>query len=161
VHTAREGELPYPQRAIRTKDFLYIVNFEPDRWPMGDPRGMDNSDAAPLPYHDLQWKHFVAYPDMDASPTKAWMIHHRNEDNVQLLYRLAFDKRPYEELYDLRSDPDYMVNVAEDAAYAGMRRELHDRLMRVLSENNDPRVTENPCRYEHAPYAGPLQPFQK
>ena len=33
----REGGLPYPQRALRTDDFLYIYNFEPDRWPMGDP----------------------------------------------------------------------------------------------------------------------------
>ena len=37
---AREGMLPYPQRAIRTQDYLYIVNFEPDRWPMGGPNGV-------------------------------------------------------------------------------------------------------------------------
>eukprot|EP01043_Picozoa_sp_COSAG02_P057084 COSAG02_NODE_6872_length_3314_cov_59.485226_2_plen_142_part_00 len=42
VAAAREGFLPYPQRCLRTKDYLYIVNFEPERWPMGDPRGLDD-----------------------------------------------------------------------------------------------------------------------
>ena len=47
---AREGNLPYPQRAIRTDDFLYIHNFEPDRWPAGDPYGLDDDDAPPPPW---------------------------------------------------------------------------------------------------------------
>ena len=38
---ARKGLLPYPQRGLREHKFLYIVNFEPDRWPMGDPKGLD------------------------------------------------------------------------------------------------------------------------
>ena len=38
VAAARDGNLPYPQRALRTQDFLYIRNFAPDRWPMGSPR---------------------------------------------------------------------------------------------------------------------------
>ena len=42
-HTvSREGGLPYPIRAIRTDDFLYIHNFAPDRWPAGDPGGLDD-----------------------------------------------------------------------------------------------------------------------
>ena len=28
----------YPVRAIRTKEWLYIKNYEPDRWPAGNPR---------------------------------------------------------------------------------------------------------------------------
>ena len=39
---ARKGMLPYPQRALRERDFLYIINFEPDRWPMGDPEGLES-----------------------------------------------------------------------------------------------------------------------
>ncbi len=41
---------------------------------------------------------FAAYADFDASPTKAWMIHHREELDVEPLYDLAFGKRPREEL---------------------------------------------------------------
>ncbi|MEM9644062.1 MAG: sulfatase, partial [Planctomycetota bacterium] len=36
VDAAREGYLPYPQRAIRNDSHLYIINFEPGRTPMGD-----------------------------------------------------------------------------------------------------------------------------
>jgi uncharacterized sulfatase len=37
-HThARPDNLGYPSRAIRTKNFLYIMNLKPERWPMGNP----------------------------------------------------------------------------------------------------------------------------
>lgn len=29
--------------------------------------------------------------------------------------------------------------------------------MGLLRENDDPRLVESPCRFEHAPYAGPLE----
>ena len=45
VAAAREGYLPYPSRAIRTADFLYIRNFAPDRWPLGSPDGAIGDDA--------------------------------------------------------------------------------------------------------------------
>ena len=35
VAIARPGNLPYPMRALRTDRFLYIRNFEPERYPMG------------------------------------------------------------------------------------------------------------------------------
>ncbi len=41
VENARADFMPYPQRAIRTHDFLYIINFKPDRWPLGDPYRLD------------------------------------------------------------------------------------------------------------------------
>lgn len=152
VGAAREGNLPYPQRAIRTRDFLYIHNFAPDRWPMGDPRGLDDPDAAAPSFEDLCNNTFVAYADLDASPTKAWMIHHRAEEAVRKSFDLGFGLRPREELYDLRIDPDYMTNVAEDPAYNAPRTELAAKLMEVLRNQADPRVVESPCRYEHEPY---------
>jgi len=161
VHTAREGGLPYPQRAIRTKDFLYIINFEADRWPMGDPKGLDDPEAAPPPYEKLQWDTHAAYSDFDASPTKAWMIYHRAEEEVAPLFGLGFGKRPREELYDLRADPYYMNNLAADPRYSDIKEPLCEKLMEVLTEQRDPRVAEAPCRYERAPYAGDLQDFQK
>jgi arylsulfatase A-like enzyme len=161
VHTAREGMLPYPQRSIHTKDFLYIVNFEPDRWPMGEPNGMDDLEAAAPAYESIQWETRAVYPDMDASPTKAWMVHHRKEEPVKPLFELSFGKRPYEELYDLHKDPYYMNNVADAAEYAEAKAALNSQLMELLREQRDPRVVETPCRFEHAPYAGELQEFQK
>lgn len=160
VNDARSGDLPYPQRSLRTKDFLYIINFEPDRWPMGDPKGLDDLDAPAPDFLDLQWKTRTAYADLDASPTKAWMVYHRREDDVRPLFQLAFGKRPYVELYDLNKDPHYMNNVAGQTEYETMQQELHNKLLCVLREQEDPRIIEQPCRFEQPPYAGPLADFQ-
>lgn len=157
VAAAREGYLPYPQRAIRTQDFLYIHNFAPDRWPMGDPKGLDDPTAATPDFADLRDHTTIAYADLDAGPTKAWMIHHRAEDAIQPLFALGFGKRPREELYDLRTDPDYMHNLATDPTYDAIREELATQLMSVLREQDDPRVVEDNCRFESAPYAGPME----
>lgn len=154
VAGAREGFLPYPQRCLRTKDFIYIVNFEPDRWPMGDPRGLDDLKAPVPDYQKLAYNTFTAYADLDASPTKAWMIQHREDLDVEPLFQLGFGKRPREELYDLNEDPDYLHNVADDPAYANIRGEMESRLFKLLEQQNDPRLTEQPCRYEYEPYAG-------
>ena len=145
--------LPYPQRSIRTEQFIYIINFEPDRWPMGDPLGLD--DDRPTPTEEqLTNDTFVTLRDMDASPTKAWLVTHREEHDVEPLYELAFGKRPREELYDLKNDPDYMNNVADDPEYEHIRADLESRLLAILEREEDPRLTEQPCRYEYEPYAG-------
>ena len=151
---ARKGMLPYPQRSIRTRDFIYIINFEPDRWPMGDPVGLDGSDRPVPTVEDLTHDTFATFRDMDASPTKAWLVTHREDHDVEPLYDLAFGKRPREELYDLRADPHYMNNVASDPAFEDIRAELERRLLDILEKQDDPRVTEQPCRYEYEPYAG-------
>lgn len=156
VAAAREGFLPYPQRAIRTADWLYIRNFEPDRWPMGDPKGLDDPAAPPPPYDILCHNTFAAYADMDASPSKAWMIHHRGEERVKALYGMGFGKYPAEELYDLRHDPDHLRNLVTDPACAEIRRDLAARLYAVLREQGDPRVVEQPCRFERPPFTNPV-----
>ena len=157
VSWSREGYLPYPQRALRTKDFLYIHNFAPDRWPMGDPKGLDDPATPPPSLESLTQDTYVAYPDMDASPTKAWMVHHREEERVQRAFELGFGKRPKEELYDLKADPFYMNNLADDPEFAETRTSLADKLMGILKAQKDPRVVEAPCRFEYAPYAGPVE----
>jgi N-sulfoglucosamine sulfohydrolase len=159
IDGAKEGEaLPYPTRSIRNKDFLYIHNFEPDRWPAGEPGGLDDPTAEPPPAQKLLDSYTVVYADIDRGPTKSWMIFNRAEPEVAPLFDLAFGKRPQEELYDLRSDSDYMNNLASDPAYEKIREELHDQLMQILHEQNDPRVTESPPRFELPPYAGPNPP---
>ncbi len=152
VAAAREGNLPYPHRAIRTADYLYIVNFAPDRWPMGDPRGLDDP-AMPAPsYEALREDTFAAYSDLDSSPTKAWMIHHRAEEAVSPLFCLGFGKRPAEELYDIRRDPHQTCNLAGRGDLAGVQAVLRERLMCELRTHGDPRLTETPCRFERAPF---------
>ena len=156
-HTiSREGGIPYPIRAIRTDDFLYIHNFEPDRWPAGDPRGLEDYAAEPPSMEELRTVTLSVYGDIDQGPTKVWMIYNRAEEDVKPLFELGFGKRPQEELYDLRKDPGYMQNVAHDSEYEQIRTALNSRLMSVLQEQDDPRITESPPRFEQPPFAGPL-----
>ena len=158
VAAAREGNLPYPQRAIRNKDFLYIRNFAPERWPMGDPAGLDDFSATPLSNEELCNNTYAAFADMDASPTKAWMIRHRAEENISRLFSIGFGKRPAEEFYDLRIDPDHMSNLADSSEYESVKSELSAKLMQILAESFDPRVVDTECRYESSPYSDPWIP---
>lgn len=153
VSISREGYLPYPKRAIRTGGFVYILNLEPDRWPMGDPHGLDDLSVDVADLEGLAKDTMLVFSDFDASPTKAWMIGHRSEPEVRPLFELAFGKRPREELYDLERDPHCMRNVAAEPSYAEVRERLEARLSAVLTAQQDPRLVERPCRYELAPYA--------
>lgn len=146
VGGAREGNLPYPHRALRTKDYLYIRNFAPDRSPMGD---AGNVDASPK---ELETVTFTSYADMDAGPTKAWLIANRNDPKWKWHYDYAFGKRPAEELYDVKADPDQVRNVAGEAKYAKTKEELASRLKGILFDAGDPRVTEAECRFERPPF---------
>lgn len=83
------------------------------------------------------------------------MIHHRGEEAVRKSFELGFGLRPREDLYDLRVDPDQIENVASDRGYEDTRRELAAQLMEILRDQDDPRVVESPCRFEHEPYTSP------
>jgi N-sulfoglucosamine sulfohydrolase len=161
VAAAREGNLPYPHRALRTPEFLYIRNFEPDRWPMGSPK--DVTDTTAPEQAALAGSTYAAFADMDASPTKAWVVEHRNDPQYRKYYDFAFAKRPGEELYDLRKDPDQVTNVAGDPAYHSQKQELSDRLMKTLTEAGDPRVTGDGQTFEKPPYtdATPIAPRKR
>ncbi len=153
VAAAREDNLPYPQRALRTTDYLYIRNFKPDRWPLGSPLGVTETDA---PTADILSNNtFAAFPDMDASPTKAWLIEHRNEPEWKWHYDYAFAKRPGEELFDLRNDPEQVKNVAGDPAFAEVKAQLSQRLLLTLSNVGDPRVTGDGQMFERPPFTDP------
>ncbi len=150
VGTAREGNLPYPHRALRTKDFLYIRNFAPDRYPMGDPKAVTRH--RPPARTSLRTNTFVAFADMDASPTKAWLVAHRNDPQWKWHYDYAFGKRPGRGAVRPARDPDQMKNVAAASNYASARQEMADRLLRILTDAGDPRVVESDCRFERPPF---------
>jgi N-sulfoglucosamine sulfohydrolase len=150
VARAREGSLPYPMRALRTTDFLYIRNFAPDRWPMGSPAAA--AESALPPTKAMEDSTYVAFADMDASPTKAWLIEHRDDPMWKWHYDFAFGKRPSEELYDLKKDPNQTDNVAANPAYAKTKQEMSSRLMKLLTEAGDPRVTGDGQTFERPPF---------
>ena len=62
----RKGDLSYPVRAIRTKEYLYIRNFRPDRWPAGDPE---------------QYVAVGPFGDIDGGPSKSVVLDRRTESD--------------------------------------------------------------------------------
>lgn len=153
VDSARDEFRPYPQRALRTHEYLYIVNFEPDRWPLGAPYGLD--DQSTLDPEALATNTRVTLRDMDAGPTKAWLVAHRHEPEGAKFFQLAFGKRPGEELYVLADDPHQVRNVAQEAKFAEVRQRLRGQLMDELRRSGDPRIVDDGAYFENPPLGGP------
>lgn len=154
VESARADFTPYPQRALRTAEHVLIVNFRPDRWPMGDPYGLDSS--SPPTAEEITETTRVTHPDEDAGPTKAWLVGVRHSAEWEKHYQWVYGKRPKYELYDLRQDPHETKNVADDPAYAAVKADLEKRLMAELSRTGDPRLIDDGKFFETAPMAGPV-----
>ena len=133
----RKGGTGYGARSIRTKEFLYIRNYEPDSWPAGEPPLYGDVDA-----------HMLHYP----SPTKLHILKNKDIGGVKDLFRLAFAKRPAEELYDLTKDPFQMINIADVVDYDDIRNMLSDKLTKYLQENGDPRELGGEMKWLGAPY---------
>jgi uncharacterized sulfatase len=130
---ARAGGAGYPMRAIRTRDFLYIHNLAPDRWPAGDGPG---------------------YFDIDPSPTKHFIIRNRLGE-CRGFFRMAFKKRPAEELYDLAKDPDQLSNLAGRSEYSGVQENLRSELHRQLILTGDPRAQGREALWDSYPLRVP------
>jgi arylsulfatase A-like enzyme len=130
-----------PMRAIRNQDFLYIHNFEPDRWPAGGPTS--------------QWG--PAYADIDNGPTKSYILAHKDEPGMQRFFDLCCGKRPRDELYDIRTDPYQLNNVADNPAYAAMLTRLKEQLFEELAASNDPRVLGEEEQFDAYPYLGNMR----
>ena len=141
---------PTPARAIRTKEFLYIENVNPQNWPTGD-------TGKPWPKIDhaaAEWPVFEgAFSfNIDPSPTKQFILDHRNEPAVKPFFNLACAPHPGEELYDLDSDPDQLHNVAALPRYQQQRDNLRERLHAELYATHDPRF--GPAGFETRDLAG-------
>lgn len=135
----RRGDLSYPIRALRTADYLYVRNLRPDRWPAGDPE-----------------LHVAVgdFGDIDGSRTKQYMRDHQSDPGVHELYVSSFEKRPAEELYDLRNDPDQMRNLADDPAYSSAKKRLGQQIDQWMKETQDPRIDPNYDAWDRYPYFG-------
>lgn len=142
----RPGGAGYPCRAIRTREYLYIRNYAPGRWPAGHPDAAFCARAIP-------------FGEVDSSPTKLLMMESVTSERDapqkrQWLHELAFGKRPAEELYDLNHDPAQLNNIASKPEYASTKKRLAERLERYLRETGDPRALGQEAPWDHYPYYG-------
>jgi N-sulfoglucosamine sulfohydrolase len=122
----RQGDKSYPIRAIRTDRYLYVRNVRPDLWPAGDPQ---------------LWFAVGPFGDIDPGPSKDVVTTRQSEPAIAPFFRLACEKRPEEELYDLEKDPNERHNVADAGEYAQDRSKLRARLDDWMKQTADPRAT--------------------
>jgi len=122
---ARPDGATYPMRALRTRDYLYIRNFEPGRWPTGGEFLSSNR---------------TTHGDVDGAPTKDFMLDGENRRRYPREWELCFGQRPAEEFYRLSDDPHEVRNLAGDANARQDLARYRDRLTAYLRRTSDPRI---------------------
>ncbi|MCC9604575.1 sulfatase [Blastopirellula sp. JC732] len=151
--SSRWNNLTYPQRSLRTEQYLLIRNFQPQRWPAGAPQVYEKKGVLG-PIHG-------GYHDIDASPTLDWMVKNREEAAVAPLFHAAVDIRPGIELFDIEKDPGCLHDLAEDPTYAKTRESLEKTLDDYLAKTGDPRVSGSGDVWESYPRYSPIRDFPK
>lgn len=125
----------YPICGIVTPDYLVLRNYEPTRWPAGNPE--------------------TGYLDTDGSPTKTVILELGRRDRSARYWQLNFGMRPAVELYDLRRDPDCVDNLADQPRQARVLRRLEARMVAELKAQGDPRMFGRGAEFDAYPYAFP------
>ena len=108
---------------------ITVENFEPTRWPGGNPE--------------------TGYMDCDAGATKSLLIDSHRKNPEDPFWKLCFGLRPDTEFYDLVKDPDFIDNQPKDARVTQLREQLHTE----LKQQGDPRMDGKGDvfdKYEHA-----------
>lgn len=119
----RPNDWGYPIRGIVTSTHLFLKNYEPTRWPAGNPE--------------------TGYTDTDASPTKTLILELGRKDRANPFWQLNFGMRPSEELYDLKLDASCTRNLAAESSQQSLIHQLRARMETELQSQNDPRMAGN------------------
>ena len=103
----RQNDKGYPVRAIIAGHYFYSLNFNPNRWPAGNPE--------------------TGYLNTDGSPTKTEILNLKRKGLNEDYWNLSFGKRPEETLYDVRKDPDCIENIAQNNKYSFIKDSLRKK----------------------------------
>lgn len=125
----------YPIRGIIKGDDVYVENFEPARWPAGNPE--------------------TGYLDCDGGATKTFILEAHRRDPTNAFWEVCFGKRPAEERYDLRRDPDCMNNLALLPQNASLQSLLREQIENELREQGDPRLLGNGKIFDEYTHSNP------
>lgn len=129
----RPHDWGYPIRGILKNDHLLLVNYEPSRWPAGNPE--------------------TGYLNCDGSPTKTEILRTRGTPDLHQFWQASFGKRVSHELYNVKTDPECMVNLADDPQHRRLRSELMQQMSNELTRQGDPRMQGRGSEFEKYPYA--------
>lgn len=111
----RAGDAIDRIRCVRTNQFKYIRNYYPE-----------------LSYSTRSSYKTLSYPALTV-----FRVLHQQGKLTAAQARYMADTKPKEELYDLRSDPFEMKNLAGDPQFDEIRNQLSKRLDRWEQETND------------------------
>jgi len=116
----RPHDQGYPVRGIIKDGYLFVENFEPERWPVGNPE--------------------TGYLNTDGSPTKTYILDHQKEPGMEKYWQMNFGHRPSFELYEIDRDPYCTENLATDPALRSKMQSLKDQMYEELKRQGDPRI---------------------
>jgi len=122
--------LTYPRRAIHTNNFVYIRNYFPERWPVGDPPGYGES-------------------------YKTLLVEQTSHQAIEPFFSMAVGKRPAEELFDIKLDPYQLTNLADNPEYQQIKQSLASRLQAELLATGDPLAVSQQDSFQYFKYWGP------
>jgi hypothetical protein len=126
----RPGDAGYPVRGIVKDGMIYLENIEPSRWPACNPE--------------------TGYLDTDASPTKSFILQARRAAGTDPFWELCFGMRPGRELYDLKSDPDCVRNLAAERSTDVEK--LRTLMWAELKKQGDLRALGRGAEYDAFPH---------
>ena len=131
---SRPNNAGYPIRGIVGKGYLYLYNYELDRWPAGNPE--------------------LGYLDCDGGATKTEILNLRRDGVDDLYWDLSFGKRLFhEEFFYISEDRACLENIALDKSHGGMKSVMRNRMLKILREQNDPRVLGKGSIFETYSYS--------
>ena len=131
----RPNDWGFPVRSIIKGNMMYIRNYEPRRWPAGNPE--------------------TGYLDTDGSPTKTYILDANRKGNGANFWEISFGKRPAEEFYNIKKDPYCMNNLAENKSYLKDKNALKTHMETELKKQGDPRMFGKGEIFDNYPYGEP------
>ncbi len=129
----RPHDWGYPIRGIVKGDFLYLRNFEPTRWPAGNPE--------------------TGYLNCDGSPTKTQILNMWRDGSNRDFWTWSFGKRPAEQMFNVTVDPECMNDLAADPQYAELKENLKNQMVNQLRQQQDPRMFGRGSIFDEYRYA--------
>lgn len=135
----RPNDQGYPIRGIVSKEFLYLRNYHPERWPAGNPE--------------------TGYMDCDGSPTKSFILNDRRSKGKSWYWNLNFGKFPGEELYQITKDQECIKNLAMIPAYNLVKYKLIKQMEQKLRKDKDPRILGDDTIFDSYPYSEDIRNF--
>ncbi len=129
----RPHDAGYPIRGIIKDDQIYLQNFEPARWPAGNPE--------------------TGYLDCDAGATKTYILDAHRKDPANSNWASCFGLRPGEEFYDLKKDSDCLRNLALTTEASAQQSVLREDMHSELRRQGDPRMDGTGAIFDGYPHA--------